>query len=324
MKEITEARHEVLFKTVTSEEAGARIDNYLIRVLKGVPKSMIYRIIRKGEVRVNKGRTKPEYKIQGGDIVRIPPVRMSTAPVVLPSTNLRKVAILEDSVLYENDSLIVINKPAHLAVHGGSGVAYGVIEAMRSLRPDAKYLELAHRLDKETSGCLIIAKKRSALRYLHEEFREKELHKEYLALVPGHFNKRGATVKAPLVKNILASGERIVKVDEVNGKPSITEFKVREYYENATLLECYPKTGRTHQIRVHLAFKGFPILGDEKYGRRETDNAFKEYGLDRMFLHAARITFREPVSEKEITVEAPLPKELENLLANLPRFSKDE
>lgn len=317
MKEITEIRKEVTFKEVTPEEAGGRLDNYLIRELKGVPKSMVYRIIRKGEVRVNGGRTKPEYKVMSGDRIRIPPVRVSDAPVALPSPRLDKVAALENAVVYENDGLLVLNKPAHIAVHGGSGVEYGVIEALRALRPELRYLELAHRLDRETSGCLIIAKKRSALRFLHEEFREKELSKQYLALVPGVFNKRGCTVRAPLERITLATGERIVRVNENAGKPSVTEFRVRQAFRDATLLECFPKTGRTHQIRVHLAHLGFPILGDEKYGRRENDAPFVSLGLSRMFLHAEKITFQDPAVGKTVTVTAPLPPELQALLEKL-------
>ena len=296
MKEISEVRKEVSFREVSPEEEGGRLDNYLIRVLRGVPKSMVYRIIRKGEVRVNGSRTKPEYKVMAGDRIRIPPVRVSDAPVVLPSRNLDKVAVLENCIVYENDGLLVLNKPAHIAVHGGSGVDYGVIEALRALRPDLRYLELAHRLDRETSGCLIIAKKRSVLRLLHEEFREKEMQKQYLALVPGAFNRRGCTVRAPLERITLASGERIVR---------------------ATLLECFPRTGRTHQIRVHLAHRGFPILGDEKYGRRENDAPFVPLGLSRMFLHAEKISFQDPVAGKTVTVTAPLPPELQGLLDRL-------
>lgn len=321
MKDISEVRKEVSFREVSPEEEGGRLDNYLIRVLKGIPKSMVYRIIRKGEVRVNGGRTKPEYKVMAGDRVRIPPVRVSDAPVILPSRNLDKVAVLENCIVYENDGLLVLNKPAHIAVHGGSGVDYGVIEALRALRPELRYLELAHRLDRETSGCLIIAKKRSVLRLLHEEFREKEMQKQYLALVPGAFNKRGCTVRAPLERITLSSGERIVRVNEAAGKPSVTEFRVRQAYSSATLLECFPRTGRTHQIRVHLAYRGFPILGDEKYGRRENDAPFVPLGLSRMFLHAEKITFQDPGAGKTVTVTAPLPPELRDLLEKLEPFS---
>lgn len=318
------------FESVTTREinedvAGGRIDNFLIGILKGVPKSMVYRIIRKGEVRVNKKRIKPEYKLQCGDIVRIPPVRVSQAPVITPSAKLTNVQKLADSILFENEGVIVINKPARMSVHGGSGVDYGVIEALRSLRPEARYLELAHRLDRETSGCLIIAKKRSALRKLHEQFREKTMHKQYLALVCGKFPNKIKLVNAPLVKNVLSSGERFVKVDPNNGKPSITDFNIRQVItatnnqeDVVTLIECAPRTGRTHQIRVHLQYKGYPILGDDKYGIRENDEYYSQtYGLERMFLHAEKITFVDPIEGKEMTVIAPLTEELSNVLKNI-------
>lgn len=286
---------------------------------------MVYRIIRKGEVRVNKKRIKPEYKLQCGDIVRIPPVRVSQAPVIAPSAKLTNVQKLADSILFENEGVIVINKPARMSVHGGSGVDYGVIEALRSLRPEARYLELAHRLDRETSGCLIIAKKRSALRKLHEQFREKTMHKQYLALVCGKFPNKIKLVNAPLVKNVLSSGERFVKVDPNNGKPSITDFNIRQVItatnnqeDVVTLIECAPRTGRTHQIRVHLQYKGYPILGDDKYGIRENDEYYSQtYGLERMFLHAEKITFVDPIEGKEMTVIAPLTEELSNVLKNI-------
>lgn len=318
------------FESVTTREinedvAGGRIDNFLIGILKGVPKSMVYRIIRKGEVRVNKKRIKPEYKLQCGDIVRIPPVRVSQAPVIAPSAKLTNVQKLGQSILFENEGVIVINKPARMSVHGGSGVDYGVIEALRALRPEARYLELAHRLDRETSGCLIIAKKRSALRKLHEQFREKTMHKQYLALVSGKFPNKIKLVNAPLVKNVLSSGERFVKVDPNNGKPSITDFNIRQVINGVnnqqdvvTLIECAPRTGRTHQIRVHLQYKGYPILGDDKYGIRENDEYYaKTYGLERMFLHAEKITFVDPIEGKEMTVVAPLTEELSNVLKNI-------
>lgn len=317
VKDVTEKINTVSFKTVGEEEYGTRIDNYLIRVLCGVPKSMIYRIVRKGEVRVNKKRVKPEYKVAVGDVVRIPPIRTTEAPVILPSAGLKKVSSLADAIIFENEGLLVINKPAHMSVHGGSGVDYGVIEALRALRPEARYLELAHRLDRETSGCLIIAKKRSALRVLHEQFREKDMHKQYLALVKGKFSSRLKLVNAPLLKNTLSSGERFVRVDEVNGKPSITDFNIRESFGDVTLVEAAPRTGRTHQIRVHLAYKNYPILGDDKYGDRVFDEQYKKLGLSRMFLHAEKITFTDPISEKELTITAPLPAELNNLLVNL-------
>lgn len=307
----------VSFRTVSEEEAGARIDNYLIRILKGVPKSMIYRVLRKGEVRVNKKRVKPEYKVLENDVVRIPPIRVSEKPAIIPSAKLDRVSSLKSAILFENSGIIIINKPAHMSVHGGSGVDYGVIESLRAVFPEYRYLELAHRLDRETSGCLIVAKKRSALRFMHEQFREKDLHKEYLALVKGDFSNRIKLVNAPLLKNVLSSGERFVRVDEVNGKPSITDFAIREKFGDVTLVEAAPRTGRTHQIRVHLAYKGYPILGDDKYGDRDFDSSYEALGLTRMFLHAEKITFTDPETKKEMTVTAPLPQELQNFVDNL-------
>lgn len=227
--------------TVSEDEAGQRIDNYLLAKLKGVPKSLIYRILRKGEVRVNKGRIKPEYKLQNGDVVRVPPVRVSeknTAPI---SKNLNKVASLESHIIFEDDCLLVLNKPSGIAVHGGSGLNFGVIEALRALRPEARFLELVHRLDRDTSGILLVAKKRSALRNLHEQLRVKTVQKDYLALVRGQWQSHVKVVQAPLLKNELASGERIVKVSE-QGKPSETRFAIEERYQNATLVKASPVT----------------------------------------------------------------------------------
>jgi 23S rRNA pseudouridine955/2504/2580 synthase len=260
-----ESFQKVQFITIDPELEGQRIDNFLRTFLKGVPKSLIYRILRKGEIRVNKKRVKPEYKLQGNDELRIPPIRVSE-PSEVPSTKLDKVASLENHILFEDDWLIVLNKPAGTAVHGGSGLSFGVIEALRALRPEQKFLELVHRLDRDTSGCLLIAKKRSALKSLHEQLRDKQVDKRYQALVHGVWPENRFKVKAPLVKNVLKSGERMVSVNEVEGKPSETRFRILESFDDATLVEASPITGRTHQIRVHCLHAGHPIACDDKYG----------------------------------------------------------
>ena len=302
--------------TIAADEAGQRIDNFLRNQLKGVPKSMIYRIVRKGEVRVNKKRIKPEYKLQSGDEVRIPPVRIAERDEAPVSAKLDKVAALNDCIIFEDDYLLVLNKPSGTAVHGGSGLSFGVIEGLRALRPEARFLELVHRLDRETSGVLLVAKKRSALRALHEQLRMKGMQKDYLALVRGQWQSHCKVVQAPLLKNILQSGERIVRVN-AEGKPSETRFKVEERFENATLVKASPVTGRTHQIRVHTLHAGHPIAFDDRYGDREFDSELKGTGLDRLFLHAAALRFEHPNTGETMRVEAPLDKKLRHCLVVL-------
>lgn len=306
----------VQFFTISEDEAGQRLDNFLLAKLKGVPKSLIYRIVRKGEVRVNKGRIKPDYKLQTDDNVRVPPVRVAQKNEAPISTKLTKVAELEQHILYEDDVLLVINKPSGIAVHGGSGLSFGVIEALRALRPDARFLELVHRIDRDTSGILLVAKKRSALRHLHEQLREKIVQKQYLALVRGQWQSHTKAIKAPLLKNELASGERIVRVSE-EGKPSETRFSIEERYALATLIKASPITGRTHQIRVHTQFAGHPIALDDKYGDREFDQKMQQLGLHRLFLHAYAIRFTHPKTEEEMLITAPLDKTLKGVLAKL-------
>ena len=306
--------HSVRILEVTQENAQQRIDNFLRLHLKGVPKIMIYRIVRKGEVRVNKKRIKPDYKLKSGDQVRIPPVRVAKENI-LPSPKLNKIAQLESSIVYEDDALLILNKPSGLAVHGGSGLDFGAIEGLRALRPQARFLELVHRLDKATSGCLLIAKKRSMLRALHEQLRNKTMNKQYLALVKGSWDKRLRTVKEPLLKNAQNS---VVKVSS-EGKASETRFKIMQRYQGATLIEASPVTGRTHQIRVHTACKGHNIACDERYGDDAFSSEMKKLGLNRLFLHAAHITFYHPVLEKEMTVSAPLCERLASLLEKLQR-----
>lgn len=302
MKEINT---KVQILTVADDEAGQRIDNYLRTRLKGVPKSLLYRILRKGEVRVNKKRIKPEYKLQAGDEVRVPPIRVSEKEEAPVSAKLTRVAALADCILYEDDGLIVLNKPSGTAVHGGSGLSFGVIEGLRALRPEARFLELVHRLDRDTSGILLVAKKRSVLRDLHEQLRVKTVQKDYLALVRGQWQKHCKVVQAPLMKNVLQSGERIVRVS-VEGKPSETRFEVVERFEQATLVKASPVTGRTHQIRVHTLHAGHPIAFDDKYGDRDFDAQVAASGLNRLFLHAAAIRFRHPQTGQEMLIEAPL------------------
>ncbi|HGN2974719.1 TPA: 23S rRNA pseudouridine(955/2504/2580) synthase RluC [Proteus mirabilis] len=301
--------NQVQFVTIDGDEAGQRIDNFLLARLKGVPKSMIYRIIRKGEVRVNKGRIKPEYKLAAGDSIRIPPVRVAEKEEHAVSPKLEKVSALAECILYEDEHVMLINKPSGTAVHGGSGLSFGVIEGLRALRPEARFLELVHRLDRDTSGVLLIAKKRSALRSLHEQLRLKQMQKDYLALVRGQWQSHTKVVQAPLLKNILQSGERVVKVSS-EGKLSETRFKVEERFEFATLVKASPVTGRTHQIRVHTLHAGHPIAFDDRYGDRDFDTQLASTKLNRLFLHASSLTFIHPSTREKMRIEAPMDKTL--------------
>lgn len=283
---------------------GQRIDNFLRTQLKGVPKSLIYRILRKGEVRVNKGRIKPEYKLQAGDVVRVPPLRLAERSEKEPFAQ-PILERLEAAIVYEDKGLIVVNKPAGIAVHGGSGVSAGVIEAFRQLRPEAKELELVHRLDRDTSGLLMIAKKRSMLRHLHEQLRGDGVDKRYLALVRGNWPTSKRKVSAPLLKNNLRSGERMVEVNP-EGKEALTMFKVlTRFGDVATLVEASPITGRTHQIRVHAKHAGHSIAGDPKYGDEEFSKMIRNLGGKRLFLHAYALTVTLPDGNK-LSLEAPV------------------
>jgi 23S rRNA pseudouridine955/2504/2580 synthase len=315
---------QVRLVTISEEEAGQRIDNFLLRQCKGVPKSHIYRVLRSGEVRVNKGRIDQTYRLEEGDVVRIPPVRVAqSAPSTAPPT--------EFNILLEDNYLLVIDKPAGVAVHGGSGVSYGVIEQLRAARPQAKFLELVHRLDRDTSGILMLAKKRSALTNLHEQMREGQTDKRYITLVQGEWTNPRQHVKLPLFKYTAADGERRVRV-QADGLPSHTVFNLMRKYGPASgsgpfaLLEAELKTGRTHQIRVHLASSGFPIAGDDKYGDFALNRALQKadgerVALKRMFLHAHRITFVHPETGEPVTLTAPLPPECERFLKSLPKQS---
>lgn len=315
-EEHPQTNSKVRFVEVDADYAGQRIDNYLRNQLKGVPKSLIYRILRKGEVRVNKKRVKPEYKLVANDTVRIPPVRVSESETVLPSSKLNSVQRIEKAILYEDDSIIVINKPSGLAVHGGSGLSFGLIEGLRSLRPTAKFLELVHRLDRDTSGCILIAKRRSALKHLHEQLRNKSVDKRYHTLVQGEWPENRFKVKAPLLKNTLQSGERIVVVNP-DGKPSETRFRILNRFKGATLIEAFPVTGRTHQIRVHCLHAGHAIACDDKYGDRDFDEKLKPAGLGRLFLHAYRLAFEHPKTGKQVSFIAPLDEQLTKTIETL-------
>ncbi|PTT52565.1 23S rRNA pseudouridine(955/2504/2580) synthase RluC [Aeromonas sp. HMWF014] len=317
IRAMTQIQQQVRLLTIEAEHEGQRIDNFLKTQLKGVPKSLIYRILRKGEVRVNKKRIKPEYKLCPGDEVRVPPVRVAEKNE-LPSANLGSIQRLESQILFEDDAMIVLNKPSGMAVHGGSGLSFGVIEGLRALRPDARFLELVHRLDRDTSGVLLVAKKRSALRSLHEQLRVKTMRKQYLALVRGQWQPHVKVVNAPLRKNDLQSGERVVRVSS-DGKPSETRFRIARQFAEATLVECSPITGRTHQIRVHTQHAGHPIACDDKYGEAAFDEKMRSQGLKRLFLHAWKLSFTHPVDGREMQVEAPLAPELDNFLNKLAR-----
>ena len=316
------ATEQVNWLEVGEESAGQRLDNFLIRVLKGVPKTHVYRIIRSGEVRLNKGRASADTRVQHGDVVRVPPVRMSSEPAAD-----RPAPARDFPVLLEDDFLIAINKPAGVAVHGGSGVSFGIIEQLRQARPAAKMLELVHRLDRETSGVLLVAKKRSALTRLQEQFRERETGKTYLALVSGTWPANRKVIDLPLHKYLQADGERRVKVvakDDPDGMRAITIVKARSLLKDLvpakdtaqvfSLLEVMIKTGRTHQIRVHLAASGHPIAGDDKYGDFELNKRLAKEGLKRMFLHAWRLQFDHPASGERIEIVAPLPPELQTFI----------
>jgi len=306
------SKESVTWAEIGEEAAGQRIDNYLARHLKGVPKSHIYRILRSGEVRVNKKRVDQTYRLQLDDYVRIPPVR------VAPEAEKTYVPASEFPVLYEDDALLAIDKPAGVAVHGGSGVSFGVIEQLRSARPHAKFLELVHRLDRETSGILLLAKKRSALTALHSQMREGKTDKRYLTLVLGQWKNAKQHVKLPLHKYTRADGERRVMVHD-EGAPSHTVFALQQAWQDFSLLEAQLKTGRTHQIRVHLAHLGFPIAGDDKYGDFARNKVLAKQGLKRMFLHAHAIAFTHPLTGEVLRLQAPLPRELQGFVDKLSR-----
>ena len=317
---MSEIKTQVQFVDIDEDMAGQRIDNFLRNQLKSIPKSMVYRILRKGEVRVNKKRVKAEYKIAAGDVVRIPPITIQEQDANAPapvSTKLNKVAELEDRIIYEDDHMLILNKPSGTAVHGGSGLKFGAIEALRALRPQARFLELVHRIDRDTSGILLVAKKRSALRHLQAQFREKTVHKYYFALVMGQWKNNCKSVNAPLLKNEVNS---IVRVNP-KGKPSETRFKILEKFKEATLVQASPITGRTHQIRVHTQYMGHPIAWDDRYGDPRFDAYTAQFGIQRLFLHAANIQFTHPGSNERVEIHAPLEKRLEKALEQMRKES---
>jgi 23S rRNA pseudouridine955/2504/2580 synthase len=309
-------KNPVTFLTIDDNHVGQRIDNFLITRLKGLPKSHLYRVLRKGEVRVNKKRIKPEYRLQLGDMVRVPPLRLSTqsnAPAK-PSQNAQQ--LLTTRVLYEDKNLLIINKPSGMAVHGGSGVSLGVIEILRAMRPQEKFLELVHRLDRDTSGCLMLAKKASVLKELHELLRSGNMEKKYWALVKGYWPKHLHIVDAPLKKYELRCGERMVNVDQ-EGKAAVTEFRVLQRFENTTLLEATLQTGRTHQIRVHALHAGYPLAGDDKYGDKDFNKNMRAYGCKRLFLHAVSLSFVLPTTGQRVSVSSEVDDSLKICLEKL-------
>jgi 23S rRNA pseudouridine955/2504/2580 synthase len=312
-------------RVAAGEDAeGQRLDNFLLRVLAGVPRSRVYRLLRKGEVRVNGKRKPPDYRLVATDEVRLPPVRdlpeRSAGARRVPDSLLETV---RQSVVHEDPRLLVLNKPAGLAVHGGSGLAFGAIEALRALRPDES-LELAHRLDRDTSGCLLVARTRSALRVLHAMLREGTIEKHYATLLAGRWHLGRKTIDAPVLTNARQGGERVVRVHRT-GKIAVSVFTPQENFRDlATRMDVAIETGRTHQIRVHAAFAGHPVAGDEKYGDRECNARLREFGLRRMFLHAASIAFVWPESGEAFRVEAPLPADLAALLGKLRELPRSQ
>ncbi len=307
----------VEYLEIPDERVGQRIDNFLLGFLKDIPRTRIYRLVRKGEVRVNKKRIDASYRLQAGDIVRVPPVEIRDERAYIPPSQ-SLMDQLASRILFEDAGFLIINKPSGIPVHGGSATPCGVVETLRSLYPKLPQLELVHRLDSDTSGCLILAKKRSVLRECHALLRDHQMVKRYWLLTKGHWKESDLRVDAALLKNQLSSGERIVRVNAVEGKPSVTIFRTLETFHDTSLMEATLETGRTHQIRVHARHKGHPIVGDEKYGDREFDKKMRdEIGLKRLFLHAASLDFTLPSTGQVVHVEAPLDNELNAPLMKL-------
>lgn len=296
---------------IKEQDAGQRIDNFLLKHLKGVPRSHVYRLLRSGQVRIDGGRVKPHRRLQAGEQVRIPPVRLRAQQGGRPNDEL--IARVEAAVLYEDADLLVLNKPAGVTVHAGSGVRHGVIETLRAARSEAAFLELAHRLDRETSGCLLLAKNRDSLNAAQRALRKRQVNKRYLALLVGRWQAQSETLDVPLVRDVQRGGECMSEVS-AQGKRALTEFKLRQRYADTTLVEAHLHTGRTHQIRVHAAHLGHPVAGDRKYGDRQANKVLRDQGLKRMFLHAWRLSLE--LSGHRLDFEAPLPTELEVFLAS--------
>ena len=314
-KERPGVRQGVQWVTVDEDNEGQRVDNFLLAQLRGVPKSIVYRIVRKGEVRVNKGRVRPDTRLKSGDQVRIPPVIRKERPEqVRPGARVQ--GVMEAAVIFEDEQMLVVNKPSGIAVHGGSGLSFGLIEVLRSARPEARFLELVHRLDRDTSGLVMVAKKRSSLRYLQEELRQKRIRKHYHALVAGDWPGTVGRVEEPLLRYEMPNGERRVKVDAA-GKPSLTTFRCLARYAGYGLVEASPITGRTHQIRVHCAWAGHPIAGDDKYMDDVSLKAFRALGGQRLMLHARALEFSLPATGEPVRLEAPYDEAFNNVLTKL-------
>jgi 23S rRNA pseudouridine955/2504/2580 synthase len=316
-------KESVTYIKVDESGAGQRVDNFLARQLKGVPKSHLYRILRSGEVRVNKGRCDASRKLVLGDEVRIPPIRVAAPSTAKAMVLPKDVSRLAQHILYQHEGLLVLNKPAGMAVHGGSGISLGVIEQLRLELPEQRFLELAHRLDRETSGVLMLATKRSALVALHDMMRNNQMDKRYFALTLGRWTDALRHMREPLFKYINESGERRVLV-RADGQQAHTVFRLQRNWKAFSLLEAELKTGRTHQIRVHLAHAGFPIAGDDKYGDFARNKQLAKQGLKRMFLHAHRVSIKHPLTGEMLLLEAPLPKELADFVAQLDREAHDQ
>lgn len=299
---------------ISADNAGQRIDNFLIRYFGKIPKSRVYQMLRKGEVRINSGRIKQTYKLVEGDILRVPPVYLDEQGQSIPSRSLQQ--RITDSIIFEDEGLIIINKPAGIVVHSGSGQSHGVIEAFRAMGDTYKKLELVHRLDKDTSGCLMLAKSIPILRQLHTAMIKDEIAKSYSALLAGRIADKKITIDAPLSKNSVSSGERIVTIDE-NGKSAVTKLSRERVFQSATLVNIQLITGRTHQIRVHSASIEHPVIGDMKYGDRIINREYKKLGLKRMFLHAKRLNFISPVTQQSLSIDAPLEPKLCQFLEKL-------
>lgn len=307
MSSTTGSRAAVSYLEVTANAEGQRLDNYLLNQLKGAPKTLIYRIIRKGEVRVNKKRAKPITRLEIGDLIRVPPIRLAEKASQTPvGASLRE--LLEgEALLFENEAVMVFNKPAGLAVHGGTGVRTGLIEALRQVRSELDFLELVHRLDKDTSGCILLAKSRQALNFLQDQLREQTMGKFYQAWVVGSWPANLHEINAPIDRDSFPSGERRMRVAGFKeGKLSLTRFQILKKHQGLTLIEAEPVTGRTHQIRVHATSAGFPLVGDPKYGKATINEHFRRAGIPRMFLHAQRLEFLDPHTNQRLSIEAPL------------------
>ena len=305
----------VQFIEISTSQAGQRIDNFLLTLEKGVPKSRIYRAIRKGEVRVNKGRIKQTYKIQAGDVIRVPPLRVAERETPTQVSDSLKQQLLQD-IIFEDDSMLVLNKPSGLAVHAGSQIQLGVIEAFRLMKSELPFLELVHRLDRDTSGCLLLAKSRDSLLNLQQQLLSDQIDKRYLTLLKGLMPNSQQLVEQPLLKNTVSSGERMVQVT-ADGKQAKTLFMRQQALSIAQLTEVKLFTGRTHQIRVHAAWSGHPVAGDDKYGDRDFNKTLKSFGLKRLFLHAWRLGIQHPLTGEPMQLEAPLPDKLQLVINNL-------